>query len=136
MNSRYFHRQIVAVLAITAGLFFCVFTPFSNAKPTEPVVEETIQHLLDYVNHSDLVFIRNSGEYTAQQAFEHMQKKYEHFRDEIETAEQFIELCATRSLLSGKPYLVINRHGETLNTGEWLTVELKAYRNNLSGRAR
>jgi Family of unknown function (DUF5329) len=135
MTGRNFHQQVVVVLAIAAGLFFCMLTPVSNAKQTEPV-EATIGHLLDYVNRSTLVFIRNSGEYTAQQASEHMQKKYEHFRDEIETPEQFIELCATRSLLSGKPYLVINKHGETLKTSEWLTAELNAYRNNISGRAR
>ena len=49
-----------------------------------------------------------------------MQKKYAHFRDKIKAPEDFIELCANRSLLSGKPYLVINEKGEKISVSEWL----------------
>ena len=57
-------------------------------------------------------------------------------RDEIDTPEEFIELCATRSLLSGKPYQVINKHGETVDTSEWLTAELNEYRNSATAGVR
>lgn len=135
MRTRFLYKQKVSLLAILAGLFCCMLVTASNAGPTE-TTDKAIQHLLEYVARSDLTFVRNSGRYTALEASGHMQKKYTHFRDEIATAEQFIELCASRSLLSGKPYLVIDGHGETLTTSEWLTAELKTYRNQLGSFAK
>ena len=90
-------------------------------------VEQTIRHLISYVSGADLVFVRNASEYTPTEAAGHMEKKYRHFRDDIETAEDFIELCATQSLLSGKPYLVIDREGRERRTSDWLRAELAAW---------
>lgn len=135
MITRYFHKRMVAVLTAVVTVFFFLSTSAGNAAQTEPA-DETIQYLLDYVARSELTFIRNSGQHTAQEASEHMQKKYEHFRDEIKTPEEFIELCATRSLLSGKPYQVINKQGETVKTGDWLTIKLKEHRNSIAGETR
>ena len=135
MVSRYSPKQAVSILtALVTALFFLSPT-FSDTRQTQPA-DETIQYLLEYVGRSDLTFLRNSGRYTAQEASEHMQKKFEHFRDEIDTPEEFIELCATRSLLSGKPYQVINKHGETVSTSEWLTAELNEYRNSATAGVR
>ena len=64
-----------------------------------------------------------------------MHKKYRHFRQDIETAEDFIERCASRSLLSGKPYLVINEQGEQIRTSEWLKAELLSYRSRNTGES-
>ena len=135
MVSRYCHKQMVSILTALVTALFFLSPSFSDARQTEPA-DETIQYLLEYVARSDLTFLRNSGRYTAQEASEHMQKKFEHFRDEIETPEEFIELCATRSLLSGKPYQVMDKHGETINTSAWLTTELKEYRNSATAGGR
>ena len=91
-------------------------------------VDSTVQYLLKHVSESGLIFIRNDEIHTAVEAAEHMNKKYRHFRRDIATAEDFIELCASRSLLSGKPYLVINAQGEQIKTSEWLQTELAHYR--------
>jgi hypothetical protein len=72
--------------------------------------------------------MRNAHGHTPQEAATHLEKKYRYFRDDIETPEDFIELCATRSLLSGKPYRVIDRQGNTTSTSDWLKAELAAYR--------
>jgi hypothetical protein len=88
----------------------------------------TIQHLITYVRKSDVTFQRNFTRHDAIEAAAHIEKKYEHFRDEIETPEQFIELCATASLLTGKPYLIIDRQGKEMPAGEWLNAELVRYR--------
>ena len=94
----------------------------------EPIpVNETVLHLISYVSESGLTFIRNSSEHTAAEAADHMNKKYLHFKEDIRTAEDFIELCATKSLLSGKPYLVVNDQGEQLRTSDWLRAELAVY---------
>lgn len=135
MATTYFHKQLVSILTIAAAALFFLSPSSSAGGQTDPA-DKTIHHLLEYVARSDLTFIRNSGQYTAREASEHMQKKYEHFRKNIGTPEEFIALCATRSLLSGKPYLVISKQGEKLQTGEWLTAELKEYRDRIAGRSR
>ena len=91
-------------------------------------VDKTVLHLINQVSESDLTFIRNADKYTSAEAAEHMNNKYQHFREDIKTAEDFIELCASRSLLSGKPYIVINEQGEQVRTSEWFQAELADYR--------
>ena len=91
-------------------------------------LEQTVQYLLDYVARSELTFIRNSKRYTSSEAAEHMRAKYQHFKDKIKTADDFIELAASKSLLSGKLYLVVTEQGEAIPSGEWLRGVLADYR--------
>jgi hypothetical protein len=118
------------LLTTLAGIALAVLLSMgpgpANAEPNEQA-DQTIQHLIDRVSGSGLTFIRNASEYTPLEAAEHMNRKYQHFRDRIETPEDFIELCATRSLLSGKPYLVIAGQGKQVRTSDWLRAELAAY---------
>ena len=51
-------------------------------------------------------FMRNGDPHDADEAAKHLQAKYEYFREKIVTAEDFIERCATRSEMTGKPYMV------------------------------
>ena len=90
--------------------------------------EVTIRFLITYVKDSDVVFERNFRSYNAVEAAEHIENKYQHFRDEIGTPEKFIELCATRSLMTGKLYLVVTEQDEQIPAGEWLNSVLEAYR--------
>ena len=116
------------VFMVLVALCVCLL-PVSVPTMGEPTnkVDQTIQYLIEYVSGSGLKFIRNAREYTPGEAAEHMNKKYQYFKDDIETPENFIELCATKSLLSGKPYLVVDRRGIELKTGDWLKTELRAY---------
>jgi len=87
-----------------------------------------IQYLLESVANSKLTFIRNAKEHTAEEAAQHFMKKYAHFEDEITTAEDFIRLAATKSLISGEPYLVQTQEGEEMRCDEWLRQILEYYR--------
>ncbi len=127
MTSKHTHRRTVSLLAIIATTLLLLIPAVSHAGPV-CAVGKTVQHLLAYVARSDLTFIRNAERYTAQEASEHMRKKYEHFKNKVHTPEDFIRLSATRSMLSGKPYLVITAQGETVKTAEWLADELATYR--------
>src|SRR5450631_1524586 len=49
-------------------------------------------------------------------------------RDQIITAEDFIENAATRSSLSGQPYEVRCDGGEAMTSNRWLHDELTRYR--------
>lgn len=121
--SRY--RNLPAAVALTV-LF--LLTPCLLRGEQIDTVDKTVLHLIDHVAESGLTFIRNNDRYTAVEAAEHMNKKYQHFRKDINTPEDFIERCASRSLLSGKAYLVINEQNEHVRTSEWLELELADYR--------
>ena len=121
------HNSLIVFLA-QVGLVIAIL-PVSGPIRGEPTdkVKQTIQYLIEYVSGSELKFIRNAREYTPDEAAKHMNKKYQYFSDDIKTAEDFIELCATKSLMSGKPYLVVDRGGIALRTSDWLRAELAAY---------
>ena len=91
-------------------------------------LSETIQYLLDFVDSSECLFYRNNKEHTAGEAAAHMQKKYNHFKKDIKTPEDFIRLTATKSLISGKMYYVKLKDGKTIASEAWLLQALKDYR--------
>jgi hypothetical protein len=91
-------------------------------------LDATIQHLIEFVKQSDVQFERNFSSHDSLEAARHIEKKYQHFKDQIDTPEKFIELCATRSLVTGKQYQVVIADGEALPASEWLNLELARYR--------
>lgn len=50
--------------------------------------------------------------------------------DRVKTTEDFITGIASKSFLSGKPYLVKFADGHTQPTGEWLRAHLAEVRRN------
>jgi len=98
------------------------------AAPRAEAVAAVVESLLARVAGSGLVFIRNGREHTAAEATKHIRGKYEHFRDDIRTPEDFIDKAATKSQLSGKPYLVKLPDGTTRWAADWLRELLAEYR--------
>jgi len=109
---------------ITAFLLFSS----SIAADVTPSGQREIEHLLNFVQRSDCVIDRNGKSYGADAAISHIRKKYAYFEDEIETSEDFIELSATRSTMSGKDYLVRCGDAEQIRTQDWLLQELQNFR--------
>ena len=122
------------MLIIALSALFLLLAPVSHGSETARL-DKTIQHLIAHVARSDVVFVRNSQKYSGKDAAEHMQKKYAHFGAKVRTPEDFIELCASRSMLSGTPYRVINKKGETIRSKEWLTGELERYKREVDMRS-
>jgi len=91
-------------------------------------LDESIKFLLDYVAKSDATFIRNEQKHTPQEAANHIKAKYEHFKKEIKTPEDFIRLSASKSLLTGQAYLVRTADGKEMRLDAWLTDALKKHR--------
>lgn len=91
-------------------------------------LEQTVNYLIDHVAKSDATFIRNGVSHTPAEAVAHIKAKYEHFKNQIKTPEDFIRLAASRSLLTGKPYLVRTPDGKETRLDVWLTEALKQYR--------
>src|SRR4051812_43637464 len=110
-------------------LFFgCVPLYLIAENSSSSDLAKTITYLLDYVEKSNAVMIRNGSEHTGKEAAAHLKTKYEHFKKEIKTPEDFIRLSATKSMVSGKPYLVRLAGGKEITCADWLTTALKDYR--------
>ena len=111
------------------SLFILTIFLIAAARLTSPEsLEQTIHYLLDYVAQSKATFIRNGSLYTPAEAVDHIKAKYEHFKDKIKTPEDFIRLAASKSLMTGKPYLVRTADGKEMPLDAWLTEALKAHR--------
>jgi len=100
------------------------------AEETEPEenLEKTIIYLLECVSKSDCTFIRNGTPYNGKQASVHIRRKYQYFKKEIRTPEDFIRLAATKSLQTGQPYMVKTKEGKELRCDEWMKRALEEYR--------
>ena len=93
-----------------------------------PVTQLEIEHLLNFIRNSSCIIDRNGKTYTAVKAISHIEKKYAYFEDKIETTEDFIDLSASKSTMSGKHYMVRCGDADQIKTREWLMQELKGLR--------
>ena len=108
-------------------LLFMFLSSVSADVPEEQVVE--VEHLLNYLADSDCQMIRNGKSHSAKDGAKHMRRKYNYFRDEISSTEEFIEYAGTKSTRSGRLYEVLCIGQEPEFSRDWLLAELKAYRN-------
>lgn len=89
---------------------------------------DEIEHLLRFVENTNCQYERNGEMYAGKEAAEHIKKKYNYFKERIDTTEKFIELSATKSTLSGKYYMVHCNGKPKINSHKWLLQELENYR--------
>ncbi len=87
--------------------------------------EQKIEKLITYIEKSDVVFIRNDSEYPAKEAAEHLRMKRKKAGNKVKTAKDFIDLVASKSYMSGKPYQMKFKNGAIFNTRDVLYNELK-----------
>ena len=120
-------RGSVLLLLVLTGLLLTAPASATAARQAE-ALDTTIQYLIAYVKESDVTFERNFFHHDPVEAARHIERKYQHFRDEIDSPEEFIELCATASLVTGMPYLIVDGQGNEMPAGEWLNTELARYR--------
>ncbi len=100
----------------------------AQATPS-PEEDKVIAQLIERVGRmQSLQFMRNGKAHTATEAVEHMQAKYAHFRKEIVTAEDFIDRCASRSEMTGKPYMVRLADGREHTAKVFMMNELRSVR--------
>jgi len=87
-----------------------------------------VLHLLDFLRNSDCAMERNGKRYESEDAYSHVRRKYEYFRGEIRTSEDFIEYSASKSTMSGKYYRVFCKDEPAVLTRDWFLEELRSYR--------
>jgi len=120
-------RMLLRTILLAALL---AATPALPAEPP-PASEAEIQHLLDYLGDSGCQFFRNGSWYSSKEARSHLQQKYDYLarKGMVSSAESFVELGATSSSASGKPYQVrCASDAQPTPSAAWLRAELENYR--------
>lgn len=103
---------------------FCLLAARLLAGPTEE-----IESLLSYVgNLSGAKFVRNGEAHAPADAVAHMRLKWSKQKGRINTAEDFIAQCASKSTVSGKPYLIRYDDGREETAGKVLLRRLAEIR--------
>jgi hypothetical protein len=102
--------------------------PAAIASGLDPQPKAEIDELLSFVRTSDVQFLRNGQEYSSAEGADHLRDKLTKAGDRVKTAEDFITGIASKSYLSGKPYLVKFADGRTQPTGDWLRAHLAEIR--------
>ena len=87
-----------------------------------------VNHLLAFVKNSGCIINRNGTDHPAEKGVSHIEMKYDYFRDDIKSTEDFIEYSATKSTMSGDYYTVSCPGKKIIRTQDWLMVELKQFR--------
>lgn len=109
---------------------FVILTLFSGAVKAQDNTEKAkIDFLLSSVeNMKGTKFIRNGTEYDGKKAAEHLRMKLEAVGGKVQTADDFIRLCASKSFISGKPYTIRFPDGKTENAEQYFRERLKEYK--------
>lgn len=128
-------RYKVVVLSFLGFASLLLFPGQSSESRAD--VPETqkleIKHLLDFLSHSGCRMERNGHMHDTQEAVNHIVKKYNYYKDNILTTEDFIDRSASRSSLSGRAYHALCPGKETRPTADWLNEELERYRKQRKG---
>lgn len=119
--------KIGRIVQNTLAVLTCLAATHLSAD-VAPGQKQEVEHLINYLETSSCLMIRNGGSHEGAEAAKHVRRKYNYFRDDISSTEEFIELSATRSTMSSKPYEVHCPGEPPMNSADWLLAELEVYR--------
>lgn len=105
-------------------------TAFAAAAAAPPAMRAEIESLLGSLATAGCEFNRNGTWHSSAEARAHLTRKLDHLigRNAVSNTEQFIELGASASSSSGKPYLVKCGGGAPVESRSWLQERLKMVR--------
>ena len=113
-------------IMVTAFIIKALFSGTLNAQ--DNIEKKKIEFLISSVeNLKGAVFIRNGSENNGKAAAEHLRLKLKNAGGRVQTAEDFIRLCASQSYITGKPYLIRLSNGKTIKSEEYFREKLKEY---------
>lgn len=107
----------------TLVLLLCFFSANTYAS-----VQDEINYLLDYVSKTDCKYERNGTVHNGKEAVNHINKKYDYFKEDIKSTEDFIRYSATKSKMSGKHYVIHCDGQKPVKSQDWLLEVLGDYR--------
>lgn len=115
-------RTTLVILLLTAAAT-------THAAP-DAAARREIAGLIGSLDGSSCRFQRNGSWHDAAEARAHLQRKYDYLlkKDQVDTAEQFIERAASRSSMSGKPYRIACPGQPEQTAAAWFGSRLAAQR--------
>jgi hypothetical protein len=118
------------------SLLTWLFVSASAAAPLAPAARTEIDGLMSRLEASGCEFQRNGSWHTAAEARLHLLRKLKYLEDRgaVKSAEQFIELAASSSSLSGEPYLVRCANSAPVESRAWMLSQLQAIRSPAGAR--
>ena len=122
-----------------AAILFAAWSCVSLAAPTPAPVRAEIDALLARLQTSGCQFNRNGAWHNGAKAKEHLLNKLKYIerKGTVQSTEQFIELAASVSNSSGKPYEVKCGSAAPVPSQQWLTAELVKVRSSTAdGKAK
>jgi hypothetical protein len=112
-------------ILVTSLVILALFSGVLNAQ--DNIEKNKIEFLISSVeNLKGAKFIRNGTEYNGTEAAQHLRMKLQS-AVAVQTADDFIRLCASKSLISGKPYMIRSSDGITLYAEKYFRDKLKEY---------
>lgn len=115
-------RIILSVFAV----FISIFSGGEGLAENKSEEAKKIELLLAGIGTMEnVVFIRNGKEYSSKKAAGHLRLKWEKAGSRVKTAEDFIELCGSKSSISGEPYKIRFPDGRIENSALILKELLK-----------
>ena len=112
-------------ILVTAFVILAIFSGAVSAQ--DNIEKKKIEFLISSVeNLKGAKFIRNGSEYDGKKAAEHLRMKLQNALV-VQTADDFIRLCASKSSISGKPYMIRLSDGKTIKSEEYFREKLKEY---------
>ena len=109
---------------------FVILALFSGTLSAQDNIEKKkIEFLLSSIeNLKGAKFIRNGSEYDdGTAAAAHLRLKLKNAGDRVQTADDFIRLCASQSYITGKPYMIRFSDGKTIKSEKYFREKLKEY---------
>ena len=115
------------ILSQAAAGLFCLLILLSFPASSAAGTTKEIESLLLFIEQSGCTFVMNGNHYDTLKAREHIEKKYAYYEERITTTEDFILYSATKSSITGEPYMVIC-NDVNMATSDWLNAELAELR--------
>ena len=100
-------------------LLFVVLLGISTPAYAFNQLNRQIQQLLNLVSESNCSFVRNGKTRSSRESVKHINRKYAHYEQDIDSIGSFIELTATKSLFTGKQYLD-HCDDQVMSSAEWM----------------
>ncbi|MDD5170401.1 MAG: DUF5329 family protein [Syntrophales bacterium] len=112
-------------ILVTAFVILALFSGVVSAQ--DNIEKKKIDFLISSIeNLKGAIFIRNGAEHNGKEAAEHLRMKLQN-AFVVETAADFIRLCASKSSITGKPYMIRFSDGKTIKSEEYFREKLREY---------
>ena len=113
---------------IFKNIFLFSFLLYFNVVVVQADQKTEIAHLLEYVKTTSCKYIRNGTFHSGREAADHIKGKYDYYKNDIASAEDFIRLSATQSTMFRNKYYIKCFGSPKMESSIWLLQELKKYR--------